>query len=433
MTVIFCLLARCLGFIFCNLRLGTGVTWSGELALKVRPNILSQLIPTTSPVILIAGTNGKTTTAKMVKTILESKYQVICNETGANLVNGLVGTILTQQPLFSKKQAAYVFEIDESSLPLALKAFKPTTLVLLNLFRDQLDRYGEVDTIVAKWEQAFSSSDLSKTNLIVNGDDPQLAYLGQKYSSKVFGLKTFGLNNSDYYLSASDHATDSIFCPACGHRLVFTGVYFSHLGTWHCSSCNFKQPSFTLSSLDVHSPLEGLYNRYNVMAALLVAEATGVKKVVAAERLVGFKPAFGRLEELKYQNKNVKVLLSKNPAGFTVSLRALLESSQRGPIVLLLNDHVADGRDVSWIWDVDFELLKGCKFPIYVSGTRAYDLGLRLKYALGATGDFMIDLDLKSTINRAVVKAKTEETIWVLGTYTAMLEARKILTGRKIL
>jgi len=307
--------------------------------------------------------------------------------------------------------------------------------VLLNLFRDQLDRYGEIDTIAEKWQKALK--DVTKnTELIINADDPHLAFIGKQVNATV---SYFGLDDKTQYLPKMQHATDTIFCPSCKERLTFSGVYFSHLGDWKCTKCGFTHPKLTLTASQVTSPLEGVYNTYNTLAATLVLETVGVDKKQIEKSLKNFMPAFGRMEEVLYAGKNIKILLSKNPTGFNESLRTVLSSKQKGPMLLLLNDRIPDGTDVSWIWDVDFELLDDYHYPLIISGDRVLDMGVRIKYGVTSyelrVKNEMICIreKLKDAVNVAVEKIKENETLWILATYSAMLDARKILTGRKIL
>lgn len=382
---------KIVSFVSKTLKIGAGVTWAGEIALQLDPKIISKLIPKTSKVILVAGTNGKTTTVKLLKSILPN---AVSNDSGANLLNGIAGTLI-----LSKPANYYIFEVDENNLILLLKHVPANIVILLNLFRDQLDRYGEVDKIAKDWEK------LQAKNFVINADDPQLAFIGKRFKDKVF---YFGLNDKKLFLEKMQHATDSIFCPNCGERLNFSGVYFSHLGEYKCEKCGFSHPKNNRTyKYNKSNRLEGVYNFYNILAAESVAEILKIKGNFA-----NFQPAFGRGEEIG----GTKILLSKNPAGFNESLRTVINSKKKGPLLLALNDRIPDGRDVSWIWDVDFEMLQKYKHPIYVSGDRQLDLALRLKYA--------------------EVKYILEENLgvsWILATYSAMLDIRKELTGKKIL
>ncbi len=393
---------KLVSFVSTTFRLGAGATWPGEIALRIQPRIL-HILARRKRIILVAGTNGKTTTVKMIKTILGK--DAVSNTSGANLDNGLMSTFIRYP-----NAGYYIFEVDEATLPNVLKDLTPEVIVLTNLFRDQLDRYGEVDTIAEKWLVALGGIE-RQTNVIVNSDDPHLAFIGSKITAPV---KYFGLEDPSLFLPKMQHATDTIYCPNCGARLTFAGVYYSHLGKWACGTCSFVPPKEDMIAADIVSPLEGVYNIYNTLAAALTAETVGMSKEKIREGLKKFTPAFGRMERIG----NITILLSKNPTGFNESLRTVAQSKDKAPIFLVLNDRIPDGRDVSWIWDVDFEAYR--KFPkYYVSGDRALDMALRLKYA-----------GIQSTI---VEDIPHENTLWILPTYSAMLEIRKKLTGRKIL
>lgn len=390
---------KLLSFISRILNVGAGATWPGEVALHINPRILSSLSSQLKKgIILVAGTNGKTTTALMIKTMLENNgLSVVSNASGANLENGIVSALI------GNANADWgVFEVDENSLPKVVAETKPKIIILLNLFRDQLDRYGEVDVIAQKWESALGGSNAI---IIANADDPLVAHLGLHAKTTFFGI-----NDKTKFLPKMEHATDSIFCLNCGSRLKYEGIYFSHLGIWSCTKCGEKRPKPDIS--EGKSPLPGLYNLYNTMAAMSVAKSFSLKM-----NLAGFHPAFGRQEEIG----NTKIFLSKNPAGFNQSLRTVLELGAKN-ILLVLNDRIPDGRDVSWIWDVDFEMIPK-EISVRIAGDRVYDLALRLKYA-------GIDTTIHEDLHEAL---KTSEPLYVLPTYSAMLDVRKILKGHKIL
>lgn len=407
-----------------TLRLGAGETWPGEVALSIRPNITSYFSKQlTKGVILVAGTNGKTTTTLMIKTILESRGdRVVTNATGANLLNGIVSSFIKSADWKGDLHADVgLFEVDENSLPQVLKYVTPKRIVILNLFRDQLDRYGEVDIIIEKWQKVLRT--LSKdTEVILNSDDPSVAYLGKLITGKV---TYFGLNNEKKYLKETEHATDSTFCPNCGERLSYNGVYYSHIGVWACKKCGTKRPN-----PDVHTfpqVLSGLYNQYNTLAAVACVKTLGISEHEIATALQNFEPAFGRQEIIEFQERKVQLFLSKNPTGFNASLRTVQDLGARY-VFLVLNDRIPDGRDVSWIWDVDFEIAK--KLLVYVAGDRMYDLALRLAYADVTP---IVVTDLRKGLHDAVSKIPKSATLYVLATYSAMLDVRKILIGRKIL
>jgi len=426
------------------LNIGAGGTWPGEIALRIDQDILKKFAKQVrNGIILIAGTNGKTTTAKMVKTILRDGGIIIHNDSGANLLNGLTSAFINKASWFGKIDASWVvFEVDEATLPLVLAEFTPKIVVLLNLFRDQLDRYGEIDLIAEKWEKALKKLPRSLT-VILNADDPQIAHLGKDLSAKVL---YFGLNDPKIFLTDLQHATDSIYCLDCGGRLKYVGIYFSHLGVWSCEKCGLKRPMVNLSEWNY--PLPGVYNRYNTLAAVLTAKSLGIEDKMIKMAVNNFVPAFGRQEEFTKEGKRIKLLLSKNPTGFNESLRTLKEfPGKKKTVLLALNDRIPDGRDVSWIWDVDTEeLVKNVVRAIIITGDRAYDMGLRIKYSSSSefqisnfpglparAGKFQIEKELKKAIFLGLEQTPKMETLYVLSTYSAMLEVRKILAGRKIL
>ena len=446
--------SKCVSLTTRLLRLGAGGTWPGEIALTFSPDIFpffsNQL---RSGLILVAGTNGKTTTSLMITQILtRNGAAVIHNATGANLLNGVVSAFIQNADWLGNIKADWgVFEVDENSLPKVITAIakqstfssdnpKKLIIVLLNLFRDQLDRYGEVDVIAEKWQKALR--EVPEATFIVNADDPLIAHLGiavaRQSSQEKIALSSprndkihyFGIEDKTKFAPYKEHATDSTFCLNCGTRLLYKGVYFSHLGIWKCPKCGESRPRPDISG--GNSPLPGLYNEYNTLAAVSVVKSLKYSDTQIATALKDFKPAFGRQEEFGLDGRKIKLFLSKNPSGFNASLRTVLKLNPK-TIVLALNDRIPDGKDVSWIWDVDFELIPE-KVEIIVSGDRAFDLGVRIKYSQQneTVLNPIVEPNLRKAI-RTATKHKQSETIFVLATYSAMLEVRKILTGKKIL
>ncbi len=413
---------KAVSWISTTLQLGAGATWPGEIALTISPSLLSSLSRSfTKGILLVVGTNGKTTTSSMISTILTKQgYTVIHNTSGANLLNGVVSSCVIH---YGVQYDYGVFEVDENSLPHVLRFVTPKTIVILNLFRDQLDRYGEVDVIAEKWQRSLKKLPPEST-VILNADDPLVASFGKKTDARVV---YFGLSEQFRQDRNVDHATDSIFCQYCGGRLAYSSYYFSHLGDWYCTVCGDKRPQVSISSWN--SPLPGLYNTYNTLAAVLTARELRIPDAEIRSSLVGFRPAFGRQEEFDVNGKKIKLFLSKNPAGFTASLRAVLDMKPK-TILLALNDRIPDGRDVSWIWDIEVELIPA-KTTIVVSGDRVYDMALRVQYA--DKKHLLVQSDLKKALDEGLLHTKQGETLYVLATYSAMLDIRKILTGRKIL
>ncbi|PPS42817.1 MurT ligase domain-containing protein [Chroococcidiopsis sp. TS-821] len=423
-----------------SLKLGAASVLPGEIARRLQPQLLQLLSRQVKQgVILIAGTNGKTTTSLLLRTMLERQgKRVAHNATGANLENGLISALLANTNLVGTLDVDYaILEVDENVVPRVLAAIEPKIILCLNLFRDQLDRYGEVDAISQRWSKAIATLP-PDTIIIPNADDPTLSYLGQQLPQKVL---FFGLSEPEQYLEEIPHAVDSIYCPNCGHSLDYKGVYLSHLGDFHCPNCGFHKAPVAINSQEYPQILIGLYNKYNTLAAVLAAQQLGVDEATIRDTINNFQAAFGRAEELHVNGKHVRILLSKNPVGMNETIRAVNQvrqqtpSAQLAPVLFVLNDRIPDGTDVSWIWDVDTEKLVAQGGTFIVSGDRVYDMALRLRYSQPEDNSLQLIVkeDLREAIATALEHTPRDRTLHILPTYSAMLEVREILTGRKIL
>ncbi len=407
---------------------GNGSTWPGHIALKLHTQFVKDILEhTKTKIIFVIGTNGKTTTSKILTTILKEKgNSVIQNTSGANLLNGIASTLLLNTNFIGKITADYaVFEIDENNVPIVLHEITPDIIIVLNLFRDQLDRYGELDTIVKKWTTHFTH--LPKTTtLILNGDDPLVTYLGKETDTKVI---YFGLDNQTK--TKLSHTADSLYCPVCNHRLHFKTVTYSHLGNWICPHCGFNRPH--VNSFSPSYPLPGTYNKYNTHAAVEAAHILHISDPDIQKGLSKVTPAFGRQEDITIKGKKLKIFLSKNPTSMNESLQTMLDLKGKS-VMFLLNDKIPDGRDVSWIWDIDIEEYIHHFTHIFVGGERCYDFALRLQYAQERQKiSFLIHEDIKELLTQALNSITENETLYVLPTYSAMLSLRQIVTGKKIL
>jgi UDP-N-acetylmuramyl tripeptide synthase len=426
--------AKSVTFMVRSLRLGAASVLPGSIARRIEPRLLQLLSQQVqNGVILVAGTNGKTTTSLFLREILERKgFRVAHNSTGANLENGLMTALMESTNLVGTLDVDYaILEVDENILPKVLAPIQPKLILCLNLFRDQLDRYGEVDTISKRWGSAIATLP-PETIIVANADDPTICHLGQQLSQQRVSF--FGLNEPEQYLEAIPHAVDSIYCPKCGHALDYKGVYLSHMGEYTCPSCGFTRSKPTLNSREWPQILIGLYNKYNTLAAATAAIELGIDQATVRDSIPNFQPAFGRAEELKINGKQVRILLSKNPVGTNETIRVVTQSNNQTTL-LVLNDRIQDGEDVSWIWDVDTEKLVQRGGTLVVSGDRAYDMALRLYYSepkLDNNCNLIVEEDLRQAINTALEHTPDNETLHILPTYTAMLDVREVLTGKKI-
>ncbi len=423
-------------------RAGGGTTLPGKLLLRMAPDAIERMTAGLAQgAVVISATNGKTTTAKMLAALLEPERRLCRNTAGANLESGVASALLG-----CDGADLGVFEVDEAALPGVAARLRPRATVLGNLFRDQLDRYGELEAIAARW-QRMTAALPAESQLVRNGDDPLVASLENGGETL-----TFGIDDEGSALPEMPHASDSKWCPACGTRLRYERVYLGHLGDWSCPGCGRRRPHLDvwadtldplgldgtrfvlrtpLGDADVELPMPGLYNVYNALAAAAAACALGGVDVARIARgLERFDAAFGRFERLRVGDRDAVLLLAKNPAGANELIRTLATDGRPKQLLVALNDRIADGRDVSWIWDVDFELLAGHVQGVVTAGTRAAEMAMRLKY--GAVGGERLEVagSIDAGLDRAL--AGGEGPVYLLGTYTAMLELRAVLERRGV-
>lgn len=422
----------------------------GVVSRRVDPRVLTKLskgLPNGAAA--ITGTNGKTTTARMTSHILRTaNMRAVNNSTGANLVTGVTAALVADSNLSGRPRAeTALFEVDEASVPKVAAEAELKLLAVLNLFRDQLDRYGELAYLGKIIASSFG--DLPESgSVVLNADDPLVASLGREAGKAVF----FGVEDSSLDMGRLQHVADSKSCPVCGTDLVYEAVYLGHVGLYDCPNCDFTRPktsyratnvrfdgakgtTFRLSTpsgeTDVKVRLPGLYNAYNALAAAVVAMEMGVSLEDAKRGIEDFGGAFGRVERVKAGEKEAFLLLIKNPVGFNEILRTFVasEGSEARHVLIAINDNDADGRDVSWLWDVDFEMLaesNAGREPFMVSGIRATDMAVRLKYADLPVGKVVENRE--KAIKAALEDTPPGETLYVLPTYTAMLEIRRTLS-----
>ena len=447
--------AKAVGSTIRRIGKGGGTAAPGLVAERIDPGLLTKLSAQLHHgALVVAGTNGKTTTTRMIADIFEAAaWQVVHNRSGSNLVRGVVAAFVDSTGVTGHIRGDVgVVEADEAALPELVKRLQPRVILLNNLFRDQLDRYGELDSIAKNWRMMLQQLPPT-TTVVVNVDDPTLAALTEDMAAKRV---CFGLNELHHRLESLPHAADAAICRVCGADLAYKALYLSHLGEWYCTGCGRQRPALdyaagdialngdtdallTLRAADGDHRLQvgvpGLYNAYNALAAAAVAREFGIGWDVITPTLAAFQSAFGRIERFGYQGRNITMALVKNPTGFNEVLRMLTSAtgSLQHPTMMCINDLDADGRDVSWLWDVDFELLADGDGDLYTTGIRGADMANRLKYAdVPVARIHSLTADVGAAFDVFVAGIPAGSSAYILPSYTAMLGLRKVLADRGI-
>jgi UDP-N-acetylmuramyl tripeptide synthase len=450
--------AKATGAAIRGLGRGGGTAAPGLVAERIDPQLLDKIarrLP--QGTVVVAGTNGKTTVSRMLADILQAHgSRVAHNRSGSNLVRGVTSALASQADLTGSPRADIgVIESDEAAFPEIVRRVQPSVVLLNNLFRDQLDRYGELDTIASQWAPALRRLP-ARATVVVNADDPTLAAITDGIAARRV---TFGLDdrNPSFLLDEVPHAADAKTCRHCGRDLTYDRLYSAHLGAWRCPSCGVERPPLDFAgrsivldgvealrlevalpedsgdSLSLQLMIPGLYNAYNAVAATAVALTLGVLGPTVAGALRGYRSAFGRIERVTYRGRALTLALVKNPVGFNETLR-MLTAANGGltvPTLIAINDFAADGRDVSWLWDVDFEMLGEGSAPLFTTGIRGADMANRLKYAgLPAERIASLPADLSSGLDAFVDSLPEGAVGYVLLTYTALLGLRQALADR---
>jgi UDP-N-acetylmuramyl tripeptide synthase len=429
---------------------GGGTTLPGKLIWKLDPgaiDLLARRLPLGS--VLVSATNGKTTSTAMVAEILRPRFRVAHNSSGANLVSGVASTLLRV-----RDAELGLFEVDEGALPEVARRVRPRALLLGNLFRDQLDRYGELEIVAGRWREAVAA--LPDARLVLNGDDPQVGDLASlaprpQAPATMHRALVFGIDDPRHARPALQHAADSKYCLRCGTPYIYAAAYLGHLGDYRCPNCGHARPpldvvareielhgldgaSFTLDAPEgrgrVELALPGLYNVYNALGAATLALALGSTVEDAVAGLRRFAAAFGRFERIVVGDRRLLMLLIKNPAGANEVVRTLVDGAPPRVAVVALNDAIADGRDVSWIWDVDFEPLLPRLETLVATGSRAAELALRFAYAGFPRAQIDVVPALEDALDRGLALTPAGGELTVLPTYTAMLALRRIVARR---
>jgi lipid II isoglutaminyl synthase (glutamine-hydrolysing) len=426
---------------------GGGTTLPGRVLLRLEPEAIARLgAGLAGGTTIVSATNGKTTTAGMIAAIMAADDRApVHNRAGSNMTWGVATALLEQ------RGREGLFEVDEAWLPRVAAQLDPSLIVLGNLFRDQLDRYGEMEALAEEWSRTVAARSGS-TAFALNADDPLIADLGRDSEDRPReSVSYFGIEDASQALPELQHAFDAKHCRRCGHPYAYERAFVGHLGHYSCPSCGAERPRPEVAAtrielrgmagsrvavrtptaeLDLELPLPGLYNVYNALAAVAAGLRLGVAPERIAAALGDMKAAFGRVETISVAGVPVSILLVKNPAGANEVLRTLRLEAGGKPLDLwiALNDRIADGRDVSWVWDADFELLAGSVGKVTCAGTRAPEMALRLKYAGWPAEVIEVEPRIEASLDRAVAAAPGR--LFALPTYTALLELRKLLADR---
>ncbi|MEA2641348.1 MAG: hypothetical protein QOF51_2742 [Chloroflexota bacterium] len=432
-------------------RLGSGGTvLPGHVVSRLDPGALRHIVAQIRlGAAIISGTNGKTTTARMVSQAATSAgLRPIANRSGSNLTSGIVAAAVAHTSLVGRPLGdVAILEVDEAHVPAVVDAANPRLLALTNVFRDQLDRYGEVDLIAATWRIAIERLDPSAV-LVLNADDPIVAHLREAAPGRVV---TYGVNDEAVGSPTLPHEADKRLCPACGARLRYTWSYYGHIGHYACAACGWQRPAPDVAvtqlafraggtteltveqggtSRRIRVPLPGLYNAYNALAAFAITTTLGIAESAAIAAIESFSAVFGRQERVAVGSGELTLALVKNPVGFNQVLQALAMGEPPDLIVIAINDLFADGTDVSWLWDVDFEVLAESEPRILCTGLRAHDMALRLKYAGVAEERVVVEPPLGAAVEAALTTARAGGHVAAFPTYTAMLQMRGELQRR---
>ncbi len=437
-------IAKAIAFLSPVLKQGGGTSAPGLALLKLDPKAITRMANGLSDGrIVVSATNGKTTTTRILSKIIDkANIPSVSNAAGANLKSGIATTLLRRSP----NHKLGVFEVDEGVLPEIVAEINANTIVLMNLFRDQLDRYGELEKIRENWKLMIDALPAS-TKLLVNADDPSLVFVSLDHPNLVF----FGLGDTRYALESIPHAADSSQCPRCNNQLQYSQVTISHMGDWSCTQCGLSRPNLDFEATEIElqgvesikfkilsrtgeevieAKLPGLHNVYNALAAFTAAKQLDIETAVARTAIASVNAAFGRTESIQLGDKKLTLLLAKNPAGANSNLDTLLLHPDRFHLAVLLNDRIADGKDVSWIWDVDYEKIFHKIESMHVGGERAYDLALRFMYGGYSPERVIVNDEIDHMIDCLITKTPSNETIFVLPSYTAMLDLRAELVNR---
>jgi UDP-N-acetylmuramyl tripeptide synthase len=435
------------------LRFGGGTSLPGAVARRVDPRILQKVVAATDArKVIVTGSNGKTTTCRMLAALARADgLRVIQNRSGSNLLQGVISAAVREIDIRGRMDAQLlVLEVDEATVRLVAPGLQPDTVLVTNIFRDQLDRFGEVYSIARGLEAGIDQLPASAT-VILNGDDPLVASLAPAAPARRL---YFGIRAGSSATQTPEHAADSIRCVRCQHLLSYRSVHLSHLGDYECPECGNVRPDLDVAVTAVSSspgtgsdiiietplgafplqvPLPGVHNVYNAAAALAAVIATlqrPPEPAGARRAICGLRPAFGRLEEIQAGERKVVLSFVKNPTAYNTTLREVVRRPGRKHVLAAHSNTVVDGEDFAWLWDVDLEQLAPQLASLVVSGTRAEEVALRFKYAGAHPADLQVLHDRPTALHAALTQTPPGESLYIFAGYTPMRELRGIMQRR---
>ncbi len=420
--------------------MGRGSTYPGKLALQFDKNILDTLAKDYE-IVVVTGTNGKTLTTALTVGILKEAYgQVLTNPSGANMITGIVSSFLTAKKGKSGKKIA-VLEIDEASLPRITQYIKPSLFVFTNIFRDQMDRYGEIYTTYQLIIDGAKNA--PEATILANGDSPLFAS-----KELVNPVKYYGFNTEDHEPQLAHYNTEGILCPKCQAILQYRLNTYANLGHYICLNCDFKRPkldyqltaltktsnvssAFVIDGQEYSINVGGLYNIYNALAAVSVAEFFGLSPEQIKAGFEKSRAVFGRQETFSIGDKSCTLVLIKNPVGASQALEMIKLADYPFSLSVLLNANYADGIDTSWIWDANFELIQEMDITeINAGGVRHSEIARRLRVS-GYDSSKISEKESLEEVMQAIEKQESKHA-YILATYTAMLAFRELLASRHV-
>ncbi len=429
-----------LAIVFSRLAGNQGTDFPGQLARRIYPPILTALAGNINKeMIIVTGTNGKTTTSNMIAGILrENGSTYVHNQAGANMLTGITTAFIKATNIRGRRRFEYaLLETDEANVPLLLNEVKASLLLITNFFRDQLDRYGELDYTINLIKNAAQGSSLE---LILNADDPLQSDFADRTGRQCW---YYGFDDTIYDESVSSGSLEGRYCVFCGYELDYQRYHYAQLGQYRCSHCENRNPRcdytghqlemnpgirLRINDLPLQSSYQGFYNAYNILAAVSMGLRLGINDEVMQQAIFHYQPQAGRMERFLIDGKPCLLVLVKNPTGLNQSLSMLQLDPARKSLFFALNDNAADGRDISWIWDADVEIMPQPQAKIQkviCSGQRSGDIALRIKYAGYDPGNIRIESSLQEGIALAVAEAS--EAAYILCTYTALFSCREIM------